>query len=71
MTLEILLNKCVRGTKIKLVIDNGEEVKATRHFNSAIELCESVTFKIYKDWYVECVDCKSDFLIITIDDFTL
>ena len=66
MTLKDLLNKCTRKTRIKLIIDNGDKDKTTRHYDSAIELYDSVSFRIYKDWTVDYIQCENDYLVITI-----
>ena len=65
MTLETILNQCVKGTRIKLVI----EEQGARHFDNVFELLDSVTFKIYKNWFVSSISCKCDYLILTIEEF--
>ena len=66
MTLKDLLNKCTRKTRIKLIIDNGEKDKITRHYDSAIEFYDSVSFKIYQDWMVDYIQCENAYLVINI-----
>lgn len=68
MTLEMLIGKCEKGMKIKLVIDNGNEDTMTRHFESVVEFGENIAYKKYKNWWVVGINCQHDYMVITINE---